>query len=397
MKKLVLAAAVGALTLTVGMPLLVALFVAAIAGPATAEIAAITCTPGAPQDPAPSSTPTAPSAGASSPSPSASSAAPAAVAAGVEEGGIGFALPLPGTPRRASLHTQPLPIPAPVKAAYVAAADRYAIPWTLLAGIGMAETGHGRITATSTAGAQGPMQFLPATWAAYGVDGTGDGRAVITDPADAVMSAANYLTAAGVTAGPAGVRRALHAYNHADWYVNDVLSYAHAYGGGTVLGDPTDHCGPGGNGDPDLPPLTDARITAVLAWATTKIGDPYIYGANGPHAWDCSSYTQAAYTQIGITLPRTAAAQRNWLAAGNGTRIPPGQERPGDLVFADTYLGPNTIGHVMIVYDPGDGTSIEAHATAVAHATYTRFATSHIYEIWRPGNITGDRAQVRLG
>ncbi len=65
----------------------------------------------------------------------------------------------------------------------------------------MEETGHGRTTATSSAGAQGLMQFMPATWAAYGVDGDGDGRAEITDPADSAMSAANYLTASGVTTG----------------------------------------------------------------------------------------------------------------------------------------------------------------------------------------------------
>ncbi|MFZ0158959.1 MAG: NlpC/P60 family protein [Kineosporiaceae bacterium] len=172
-----------------------------------------------------------------------------------------------------------------------------------------------------------------------------------------------------------------------------MLYHAHAYGGGTVLGEAS-ACAPRA-GDQDVKPLTTARIATVLTWAVSKIGDPYVYGAAGPHAWDCSSYTRAAYTQIGVTMPRTAAGQRNWLAAGKGYRIQPGQERPGDLVFADTYLGPNTIGHVMIVYDPAGGTSIEAHGHAVAHATYTRFARSHIYEIWRPGNITDPRVGRR--
>jgi membrane-bound lytic murein transglycosylase B len=98
----------------------------------------------------------------------------------------------------------------------------------------MEETAHGRTTATSSAGARGLMQFMPATFAAYGVDGDGDGRAVITSDADSVFSAANYLTRSGVTKGPDGVRRALFAYNHATWYVNDVLHYAHAYGGGQL-------------------------------------------------------------------------------------------------------------------------------------------------------------------
>lgn len=155
------------------------------------------------------------------------------------EGGIGFRLPAPVEPRKDSLRNPPTPIPADIAALYRAAAARYVLPWTLLAGIGMAETNHGRNNATSYAGARGLMQFMPATFAAYGVDGDGDGRADITNDADSAYSAANYLTAMGVTKGEAGVRRALFAYNRAAWYVNDVLFYAHAYGGGTVAGSPT--------------------------------------------------------------------------------------------------------------------------------------------------------------
>ena len=125
----------------------------------------------------------------------------------------------------------------------MAAADKYRIPWTLLAGIGMEETGHGRNKNTSTAGAKGLMQFMPSTWRTMGVDGDGDDRADILNAADSVFSAANYLTKSGVSKGEAGVRRALFAYDHADWYVNDVLFYAHSCGGGTVLGG-VEECGP---------------------------------------------------------------------------------------------------------------------------------------------------------
>src|SRR5665647_2419788 len=117
------------------------------------------------------------------------------------EGGLGFELPAPGTPRLASLRNPAATIPDDVKALYLAAAERYRLPWTLLAGVGMEETAHGRTTATSSAGAQGLMQFMPATWDRYGVDGSGDGRANIRNDADSVMSAANYLTASGVAAG----------------------------------------------------------------------------------------------------------------------------------------------------------------------------------------------------
>ena len=100
----------------------------------------------------------------------------------------------------------------------------------------MEETAHGRITSTSSAGARGVMQFMPATWATYGIDGDGDRRADITKNADSIHSAANYLDHTGARTGTDGVRRALHAYNHADWYVNDVLYYAQAYGAGGVTG-----------------------------------------------------------------------------------------------------------------------------------------------------------------
>ena len=314
--------------------------------------------------------------------------APPAGKGRIDEGGIGFSLPPPGLPRLASLRTPALPIPAAIKRYYVAAANRFKTPWTLLAGIGMEETGHGRNARTSSAGAQGLMQFMPATWARMGVDGDGDGRADIIDDADSAMSAANYLTKSGASNGPEGVRQAIFAYNHADWYVNDVLYYAAAYGGGTVLGSVTD-CGPG-RGNPHLPPITSERVRTVLAWATSHVGDRYVMGADGPDAWDCSSFTQTAYRQVGISTPRTAQAQRDWLAAGNGYRVDPAQARPGDLVFYDSYLGPNTIGHVATVFDPARQSTVEAinPRRGVTYGSYAAKATTtHIFEIWRVGNV----------
>ena len=321
---------------------------------------------------------------------------------GVMEGGIGFELPAPGSPRQASLRNPPLPIPDRVKTLYQAAAARYAIPWTLLAGIGMEETGHGRTTATSSAGAQGLMQFLPATFAAVGVDGDGDGRADIRNDADSITSAANYLVRSGVTDGPDGVVKALYAYNHATWYVNDVLHYAHAYGGGVVLGDPTGCDAPtsngsGGGGDPALPPLTSDRVRQLLQWAGSQAGDAYVMGANGPDAWDCSSLVQAAFARIGISMPRTAGAQRAWLAKGNGFRVQPGTERPGDVIFWDSYLGPSRIGHVMLVWDPATRTTIEARSRSlgVGHFSYAAGPSHHIFEIWRVGNMADQPTVTR--
>ncbi|MCC6497169.1 MAG: lytic transglycosylase domain-containing protein [Propionibacteriaceae bacterium] len=143
----------------------------------------------------------------------------------------GFGLPRWGTPRYQSLHSPAQSIPARIKNLYVAAGTRYRVPWQLLAGIGMAETRHGRNNHTSSAGAQGLMQFMPGTFAAYGVDGNADGRRDIHNDADSIFSAAHYLVASNVRTGPAGVIRALRAYNRSISYRNDVLYYAWSYAG----------------------------------------------------------------------------------------------------------------------------------------------------------------------
>jgi hypothetical protein len=119
---------------------------------------------------------------------------------------------------------------------YQAAAARYGLDWTILAGIGKVECDHGRDPdpscrregAVNSAGAGGPMQFLASTWARYGVDGDDDGRIDRWDPADAIYGAANYLRAAGA---PGNYRAAIFAYNHADWYVEEVERWAAIYRG----------------------------------------------------------------------------------------------------------------------------------------------------------------------
>jgi hypothetical protein len=103
------------------------------------------------------------------------------------------------------------------------------LPWTVLAAIGQVESDHGRNAGPSSAGALGPMQFLPSTWKVYGVDGDGDGKADITNPFDAIPGAAKYLCASGGGKGGQSLYKAIFAYNHADWYVQKVLNLAAAY------------------------------------------------------------------------------------------------------------------------------------------------------------------------
>lgn len=137
-------------------------------------------------------------------------------------------------------------IPTPYLRLYVAAGRRYGIdPW-ILAGIGSVETDHGRSPALGVHSGvnafgccAGPMQFSvtgsPSTWDRYGVDGNDDGHTSVYDPADAIPAAARYLAASGA---PDDYHAALFAYNHAEWYVAEVLAKATEYRGSpTVAGD----------------------------------------------------------------------------------------------------------------------------------------------------------------
>jgi soluble lytic murein transglycosylase-like protein len=108
-------------------------------------------------------------------------------------------------------------------AIYRSAGYQYGIDWRVLAAINRVETNFGHNTHVSSAGAVGWMQFLPSTWRRWGVDASGDGVADPYDPQDAIFSAARYLAAAGARTD---LRRAIFAYNHADWYVNEILSIA---------------------------------------------------------------------------------------------------------------------------------------------------------------------------
>jgi hypothetical protein len=103
------------------------------------------------------------------------------------------------------------------------------LSWTVLAAIGQIESGHGRNVGPSSAGALGPMQFMPATWRIYGVDGDHDGKADIMNPFDAVPAAAHYLCANGAGRGGSSLSNAIWHYNHSQSYVNSVLSLSHSY------------------------------------------------------------------------------------------------------------------------------------------------------------------------
>ncbi len=124
-------------------------------------------------------------------------------------------LSAPPQPRRRFETGRSLP-PAKLLRFYRRAEERSDVSWKVLAAVNFVETSFNKLRNSSTAGAQGPMQFIPSTWDAYGMGGD------IHEPRDAIMGAANYLSASGA---PESYRRALYAYNPSDHYVDAVLAY----------------------------------------------------------------------------------------------------------------------------------------------------------------------------
>lgn len=267
---------------------------------------------------------------------------------------------------------------------YREAGEDRGIPWNILAGIGQVESHHGRWDGPGITeghndwGAAGPMQFgsldgsaAGNSWGGepiqdvedrpdqgYGVDGNGDGIVNVYDPADAIPAAADYLISHGIEDD---VRQAIFGYNHAWWYVDDVLEWAERYSDGDF--DTTDSirtavvCQLDEEGAP-IGRAPDELTQAVVDWALDQRGKPYIWGGTGPDGYDCSGLTMKAYESIGVTVPRVSQDQWSF-----GPEIPMGEEQPGDLVFFDvTRAGePPGPGHMGMVV--GDGLMVEAWCT----------------------------------
>ena len=125
----------------------------------------------------------------------------------------------PPLPSRAKIKVGTAAPAAMLLSYYREAQRRFHVAWDVLASVNFVESKFGKLRNASASGAQGPMQFMPATWSQYGLGGN------IHDPHDAIFGAANYLRASGA---PRDMRRALHAYNPSPAYVDAVLRYARA-------------------------------------------------------------------------------------------------------------------------------------------------------------------------
>ena len=211
---------------------------------------------------------------------------------------------------------------------YQAAGMQYGVRWEILAGINEIETDYGRNLNVSSAGALGWMQFMPATWKAYGVDANRDGVKDPFNPVDAIFAAARYLKAAGADTD---IRKAVFAYNHADWYVDSVLMRAQVIGGL-----PTDLVG-------SLTGLTQGRFPvrarATYADALTK-ADRRRKGTNP------AVVVQAAHARKKITIFAKAGSRVVAVNDGKVVRIGHGKRLGRYIVLQDAYGNTYTYAHL---------------------------------------------------
>lgn len=228
---------------------------------------------------------------------------------------------------------------------YIGAAERYRLGArgpSVLAAINFVETDFGTDVATSSAGAEGWMAFLPSTFAEWGVDGDGDGIKDIFDAADAIYSAANYLHDSGA---PGDWQKAVFAYNHAGWYVEKVLADAERFAGGDGEGvgaraPPAEEESGSSCADAAVPP--DEAVARMLVEAerlsALRPQTEYVYGGShgesptppdGP--FDCSSAVSHELQVGGFENPTmTTEELAGWGEPGSGRWV---------TIFVKAYAG----------------------------------------------------------
>lgn len=239
-------------------------------------------------------------------------------------------------------------IPAKYLPMYEAAGEKYGVDWSVLASIHKIETQFSGINLmVSTAGAIGHMQFMPATFKSYGVDGNGNGTISAWEVEDAIFSAANYLAASGYKQDP---KKAVWAYNHADWYVEEVLSVAATFKASFTSS--------GGS-----------SVAVVEAGKKLVNKTSYVFGGGRNQSdinrgyFDCSSFVHWAFKQVGQDLGPLTSVTTDTLKK-LGKEVDPADMQPGDLVFFDTY---KIDGHIGIY--AGNGMFLGAQeSTGVAMA-----------------------------
>lgn len=265
---------------------------------------------------------------------------------------------------------------------YESAGQRYHVPWQILAAINSIETDYGRDLSVSSAGAIGWMQFMPATWQQYGVAADGHSLPNPYSPQDAIFSAAHYLAANGAAQN---LPKAIFAYNHAAWYVAEVIWRAQII---------TDHSGAStdtslaGTGQSGL-----AGAETLLAAAFSAVGGPYSqanhdsFGQSAAElrraGTDCSGFVSWVLDQVDPGF-------------GNQTTVTL-PDQPGILPGVGQHVTmwdrplPGDQGHVIInilgtwfesggnsAYNPAGGISPMSEAQAVGELTGGGFLPYHL-------------------
>jgi hypothetical protein len=209
-------------------------------------------------------------------------------------------------------------VPARLAPIYVAASSRYGLGEqgpSILAGINWVETGFGTNLGVSSAEAEVWMQFLPSSWEAFGVDGNGDGTKDPYNPWDAIFAAARLLRASGA---PEDWHGAIYSYNHAEWYVSEVLAHAKSFAG-TGLSEPAAETGcavasPSGAIVKDAIRLFSPRAFKTLPtrlWA----------GGGTPESYDARIWPDAVWLLDNYDLRVTAARESGHQTHGDGTAM----------------------------------------------------------------------------
>ncbi|WUW19021.1 bifunctional lytic transglycosylase/C40 family peptidase [Streptomyces sp. NBC_01465] len=246
-----------------------------------------------------------------------------------------------------------------------------------------------RSDAKSPADARGIAQFIPGTWATHGIDGNGDGKKDIWDPADAIPSAASYdcelasyvkkvpgdqsdNMLASYNAGAYAVIKygGIPPYRETQNYVKIIRSLEKSF------------ARPVGGVAPSQ------QAASAIYYAQEKLGTPYLWGGNGTAdqggRFDCSGLTKAAYHSVGIELPRVANDQYN--AGPHPSRD---QLLPGDLVFFSDDLGNSRAIHHVGLY-VGGGYMIDAPYTGAV----IRFDKIDSPDYFGATRVTKDGAQA---
>ena len=281
-------------------------------------------------------------------------------------------------------------IPPRLLPIYLAAQQRYGVPWNVLAAINSVETDFGRNLSVSSAGAIGWMQFMPGTWAEYATDGNGDGQKDPYDPADAIPAAAKLLKAAGADRD---LHDAIFAYNRAEWYVQKVLVLARSYAKGNFTPVASGSLGadapatdtasdtasyPLAQRGPVIATPSDHRQRALGNWQSDNAIDIAVANGTAVLAVDDGTViktggsppTHSAAVVGGFSVTLRTATNEVFYTHMVRTLVKPGERiRAGEKIGLSGYA--NNVEHLHIAVQNGDPMTLwggGAGATATADA-----------------------------